>query len=356
MRPRARVRGRLFTDRMRESAQKRKKSAGGDEAIPPPRAHAPEAAVGAAAGAPAEFAARRPAPDPQQPPVVAPALMPAIGLEVREDVSAVAVATAESEGVALTPVVEGLMSATTPPRPPAAPFVDEQAAEQRGDAETSADSPARQGRGVEVAEAEGADWGAGDEARLLVQSPRRLFLYWRFARDPRELLREALGPVAERYAPAVRLVDAASGEEGEPAAAEGGGGHWFDVLPGRLLRADVGFRGEGLPFVRLISSNTVETPAVGVSRVEDEAPEFRVGAPEFERVLEATGFAAEEWHAEAARRETPDPVSLFARARLDTPTRTDEPLRPRASSDTARPTSSPHNGGHFSNTRGGELF
>jgi hypothetical protein len=164
---------------------------------------------------------------------------------------------------------------------------------------------------------------------------RRLFLYWRFARDPRELLREALGPVAERLRQAVRLVDMASGEEGEPAPAEGND-YWFDVLPGRLLRADVGFHAEGLPFVRLLSSNTVETPAVGVSRAEDKAPEFRVAEQEFERVLAATGFAAEERHAESASR--------------------DLPTRPRASGDTARPTSSPRDGGHFSNTRGGELF
>lgn len=319
---------------MRARAQKRKKASEEVGETTPARPAPAEPEV--------EVAAERPVPDPQRPPVVAPVLMPAVGLEVRDDVSAAAVASAEAERAAITPVVEALMSVTAAPQPSPAQRRDAEPVEFEADTRTSVAPPLRVDGSFDGDDADAdATWRAHDEARLLVQSPHRLFLYWRFACDPRELLRAALGPVAERLRQAVRLVDVASGEEGEPAPAEGGD-YWFDVLPGRLLRADVGFHGVDLPFVRLISSNTVETPAVGVSRVEDEAAEFRVAEKEFERVLEATGFATEE------RRDEP--------ARHDAPNETDEPVRPRASSDTARQTSSPRDGGHFSNTRGGELF
>jgi hypothetical protein len=333
---------------MRARAQKRKKVSGADGEPSPPPAARPAA----------DAAAARPAPDPQQPPVVAPVLMPAIALGDREDAQADAGIADGTEGAAKTPAGA--------PDAPAAATSELSAARQSNDAPPSAQEaqasvapPPRGDPAVEADAAEDAAWRARDEARLLVQSPRRLFLYWRLARDARELLREALGPVAERYGPAVRLVDVTSGEEGEPARAEGSD-YWFDVLPGRLLRAEVGFHGEGLPFVRLVSSNAVETPAVGVSRAEDAAPEFRVAGRDFERVLEATGFSAEERPAEPLRRDRPDrpgdPAPPFDPAQFDAPVRAGEPPRTRASSDVARPASSPRDGGQFSTTRGGESF
>ena len=341
---------------MRARAQKKKKVAGGVEVESPlPRRPAVKP--------PAEVAPHRAVPDPQEPPVVAPVLMPAVGLEVAADELAVVAGAIAAGGLAKTPAAEpaepdpsdATATEVSPPRQE-----DELPYGQQRVSQLAAAPPPREDRVADSNTAEDEPWRAPDEARLLVQSPRRLFLYWRFARDPRELLREALGPVAEQFGPAVRLVDATNGEEGEPAPAEGSD-YWFNVLPGRLLRAEVGFHGEGLPFVRLISSNTVETPAVGVSPVEDEAPEFRVADPEFGRVLEATGFAAEAREAEPARRAQPasaagEPDRPFSPDRFDEPARTGEPPHPRASSDTARPASSPRDGNHFSNTRGGEPF
>ena len=342
---------------MRARAQKRKKAPGevGETAPRRPPADAPQPPPG---GLPGEVSDRRAIPDPQGPPVVAPVLMPAVMLSDREGVAAAAVATVEAAGAgSIALVAEALMSAAAPPHPSTQRPEDAQSSAEHDDAQTSVEQPPRD---VEAAAADDDEaWRAHDEARLLVQSPRRLYFYWRFARDPRELLREALGPVAERLGPAVRLIDEATGEEGEPAPAEGGD-YWFDVLPGRLLRAEVGFHGEGLPFVRLISSNAVETPSGGVSGVADEAPEFSVGQQEFERVLEATGFAAEDWQTERAPHDArggdDDPAQPFDPDPFDA-TRTGDPLRARTNSDTARPASSPRDGSHFSDTRGGgELF
>lgn len=333
---------------MRARAQKKKKAPSEADQTRPPLPDAVEP--------PAEVAGRRVIPDPQGPPVVAPVLMPAAVLVDREDTPAAAAGAGEADRGAMAPVAETLMPVAAPPRLSITPHGYELPPDQPGGAQPTVSTPPLEDPAANAEAAGDAEWRARDEARLLVQSPRRLFLYWRFARDPRELLREALGSVAERFRPAVRLVDATTGEEGEPAPADGGD-YWFDVQPGRLLRADVGFHGEGLPFVRLISSNAVETPAVGVSRDADEAPGFRVAAREFERVLAATGFAAEERPEEPARGGD-DPARPFAPDQNDARTRRQgEPPRARASSDTARPASSPRDGGHFSNTRGGgELF
>lgn len=351
---------------MRARAPKKKKAPGEvrktasrqSPAAEPPQPTADASPQPTAAAPPGEASARRVIPDAQGPPVVAPVLMPAVMLSDREGVAAAAVAALETAGAgSMAPVAEVLRPAAAPPRPSAQRQKDEHPSAVRGDAQTPAAAPPRDVTATDGGADEDDVWHAPDEARLLVQSPRRLFLYWRFARDPRELLRAALGPVAERLGPAVRLVDEASGEEGAPAPAEGGD-YWFDVPPGRLLRAEVGFHGEGLPFVRLISSNSVETPAGGVSRVADEAPEFRVAEQEFERVLEATGFAADDWRTEPAPRAArgDDPAQPSDPDQFDTRTRADDPPRPRASGDAARPASSPRDGSHFSSPRGGGHF
>lgn len=132
---------------------------------------------------------------------------------------------------------------------------------------------------------------ARDRARLLVQSPHRLFFYWSFARDLRPALRAALGEAAGKFRPAVRLVEAGGVWEGEPSAAgDDENSFWFDALPGRAYRAEFGFHAAGLPFVRVLSSNAAETPAAGVSEESDPAPEFGIGGREFARVLEASGY------------------------------------------------------------------
>jgi len=339
---------------MRARAQKRKKVSDKAEEIPPPQ---PPVVL-----RPAEVTADRDVPDQQGPPVVAPVLVPAVGLEVPQDELAVVAGAIRAGGIAKPPAAESGPTGAVAPEPlPATELSTARQTEtlpygQRTGSQLSAAPQPREEWVDDAAAKDALSWHARDEARLLVQSPRKIFLYWRFARDPRELLREALGPVAERFSPAVRLVDVTTGEEGEPARADGSD-HWFDVLPGRLLRAEVGFHGEGLPFVRLLSSNTVETPAVGVSPVADEAPDFRVAEREFERVLEATGFAAEERHAAPPRRDATGTEPDFSPDRFDATTRTDEPPRSRASSDTARPASSSRDDGQFSNTcGGGELF
>jgi hypothetical protein len=129
-----------------------------------------------------------------------------------------------------------------------------------------------------------------DDARLLVQSPRRLYLYWSFARDPRVALRRAFGEMASRFAVAVRLIDLENGADVATAPAHVQS-FWFDAAPARAYRAEVGFIAEGFPFVRALTSNTVETPNDSISRATDDDEAFRIGARDFARLLSTSGFA-----------------------------------------------------------------
>ena len=135
-----------------------------------------------------------------------------------------------------------------------------------------------------------------DEARLLVQSPEQLFLYWSFARDPRETLARAFAePAAARSSLAVRLVETGSGRE-RLHATGAGQTIWLEARPGGSYRADVGFYSASLPFIRLLSSNVAHTPPAAVSPVIDDSPEFRA-AP-----LDLTGLGvANEWDEAAAQ-------------------------------------------------------
>ena len=147
--------------------------------------------------------------------------------------------------------------------------------------------------------------------RLLPQSPRRLYLYWEFERDPFETLQRAFGSQADHYELVVRLVDLATGAETMHSAAPARS-QWLDVGPGHSYRADVGLYARGLAFIRLLSSATAQTPRASVSRSADSAPEFQVSANDFARVLDDAGYVSDalEVSLEAADRETGNAATL----------------------------------------------
>ncbi len=131
-----------------------------------------------------------------------------------------------------------------------------------------------------------------DRIRLLVQSPRKLYLYWELERDPFIALRGSVGAAqAENYRLVVRLTNKHDGTEHLREADTRTRAAWFDAFPGAVYRADVGLFAPGQGFIRLLSSNTVHTPRAGVSPLAEHAPEFRVAPMEFARVLDQAGYA-----------------------------------------------------------------
>ena len=128
--------------------------------------------------------------------------------------------------------------------------------------------------------------------RLLAQSPRKLYLYWEFERDPFETLRRAFRWQADRYTLVVKLVDLQTGGEtlhlASPTRSQ-----WLEAQPGHSYRADVGLYARGSAFIRLLSSTMSATPRASVSRRTDSTPEFYVEADEFARVLDDAGYVSD---------------------------------------------------------------
>jgi hypothetical protein len=131
-----------------------------------------------------------------------------------------------------------------------------------------------------------------DRIRLLVQSPRKLYLYWEFARDPFDTLSRAFGGRSAQYRLAVRLKVTDDGfealHEASPTRSQ-----WFDAQPGRSYSADVGLYAQGRAFIRLLTSNVAHTPRAGVAHEADPTPEWSVPAEQFARVLDESGYVSD---------------------------------------------------------------
>lgn len=128
-----------------------------------------------------------------------------------------------------------------------------------------------------------------DRAWLQIQSPNRLYFYWSIKSNPFQRLRKAFGGNADGYSFVLKLVDVdRDTEEFYPAEAEGN--WWFNVAAGRDYRAEIGFYAPNRPFVRVLYSDTVQTPRKSPSpRTADQA-EWRIPAQKFAEVLDVSGF------------------------------------------------------------------
>lgn len=130
-----------------------------------------------------------------------------------------------------------------------------------------------------------------NRARLQMQSPTRLHFYWSFKRNPFETLRRIFGGAqARNYTLIVKLLNETSGrEEIFPVDAEGS--WWFDADADSSYLAEIGFHNARAPFVRLMSSNKVETPRKNPSPRAAQTADWSVSADDFAVVLDASGFA-----------------------------------------------------------------
>lgn len=140
----------------------------------------------------------------------------------------------------------------------------------------------------ELAEPKLPELAKENRARLQMQSPNKIYFYWSFKGNPFQTLRRVFGNQAN-YQLIVKLVNRTNGREAiYPAEAEGS--TWFDVDADSAYRAEVGFYAPNRPFVRVMFSNTVETPRLNPSSRRDFSPNFTVSAEQFAEVLDASGF------------------------------------------------------------------
>jgi hypothetical protein len=128
-----------------------------------------------------------------------------------------------------------------------------------------------------------------NRARLQMQSPNRIFFYWSLKNNPFQALEKMFGSRAADFTFVAKLVNLTNQTENfypVPVA----GSWWFDVESDSTYQAEIGFLSSDRPFVRLLFSNTIETPRAAPSPYFDLSPQFAVSAPEFAEVLDASGY------------------------------------------------------------------
>ena len=128
-----------------------------------------------------------------------------------------------------------------------------------------------------------------NRARLQMQSPTRLNFYWSVKTNPFKTLNRAFGGKTGSYTLVVKLVNQKTGRE-EISPVEAEGSWWFNVDADAAYRAEIGFYAPNRPFVRVMFSNTIETPRKNPSPRRDYSPNFAVSANQFAQVLDVSGF------------------------------------------------------------------
>lgn len=130
-----------------------------------------------------------------------------------------------------------------------------------------------------------------NRAFLQMQSPTRVFFYWSLKQDSYNTLRRALGNRADDYSLAVRLTNLNTNKD-EIHQVGNRGSWWFNNIEAdSKYRAEVGFYAHNRPFVRIVFSNTLETPRLKPSANTAYQPYFAVTAEQFAEVLDFAGFS-----------------------------------------------------------------
>lgn len=127
-----------------------------------------------------------------------------------------------------------------------------------------------------------------NRARLQMQSPTRLNFYWSIKQNPFQTLHRAFGNTGS-YTLVAKLVNQTTDrEEFFPVEAEGS--KWFDVNADATYRAEIGFYAPNRPFVRVMFSNSLETPRKRVSPHRASEKDWAVSAHQFAEVLDVSGY------------------------------------------------------------------
>lgn len=129
-----------------------------------------------------------------------------------------------------------------------------------------------------------------NRAYLQMQSPNRVFFYWSVKNESFETLHRALGPRAENYGLAVKLINLSNNTE-QTYSVEASGNWWFNADADTSYRAEIGFYTPNRPFIRLVFSNTLQTPRSAPSLNTDYSEYFAVTPNQFAEILDSAGFS-----------------------------------------------------------------
>ncbi len=185
---------------------------------------------------------------------------------------------ADIEGVSSSSVVRGAIGAVH----------SADAIEAESDAEeleTEKYSPAF----LELAVPKLPDLPKENRAKLLMQSPNKLYFYWSVGKNPFHILNRAIGETGS-YTLVLKLVNLRNDTE-EIHAIDAGGSWWFDVDADTEYKAEIGFYATNRPYVRIMYSNTIATPRKTPSPRSADSAQWTVTADKFARVLDVAGFS-----------------------------------------------------------------
>lgn len=143
-----------------------------------------------------------------------------------------------------------------------------------------------------------------DRARLLMQTPTRLYFYWSIKQNPWALLRKVFGNDIGSYNLVVKLTDTRSGIE-QINNADAEGNWWFDVRPDGEYQAEIGFYAPNRPYFRIVYSNIIETPRLKPSPRKATEADWTVTADKFAEVLDVAGFTRDAFDVAVAGDDTP---------------------------------------------------
>lgn len=127
-----------------------------------------------------------------------------------------------------------------------------------------------------------------NRARLQIQSPNKIYFYWSIKNNPFQTLKRLFGNHTNYILVAKLINQTSEREEFFPVEAEGS--TWFDTDANSSYQVELGFYAPNRPFVRLMFSNSVETPRKSPSPRRDYSPNFAVSANQFAEVLDVSGF------------------------------------------------------------------
>ncbi len=127
-----------------------------------------------------------------------------------------------------------------------------------------------------------------NRARLQIQSPTKIYFYWSIKNNPFKTLNRAVGK-AGNYTLITKLVNQTQNTE-ELFPVETEGNWWFDAEADSTYRAEIGFYSPNRPFIRILFSNSVQTPRKSPSKHKDLIPRFDVSANQFAEVLDVSGY------------------------------------------------------------------
>lgn len=128
-----------------------------------------------------------------------------------------------------------------------------------------------------------------NRARLQMQSPNRIFFYWSIKNNPFQILQKVFSGNTGSYQLVAKFVNLKTEHE-EIRAVDAEGNYWFNADSDAKYRAEIGFYAPNRPYIRVIFSNTIETPRKSPSPRAASDADWAISSNAFAEILDNSGF------------------------------------------------------------------